>query len=294
METLRAWERRYGFPKPVRRAGSNRRLYSTADVERLAAIQRALRRGYRVGDVIHKTAEQLDELASTWIREVPTLEAAPLSNAPPIGALIDFLARYELTELEAQLRRFATALGPRRFVTDLAHPFVVKVGEGWEQGNLSVAHEHLATECLITQLRQMLASYQELDARPRVLLATLPGELHTLPLQMVALYLAAIGAKPRLLGGSTPLSEIVASAATLRADVVGVTVTATADGRQARKDLQELRRCLPMAAPLWVGGGGASELKLDENGILVLTSWGAIDEALAQLREGDRERASFR
>ena len=43
MDTLRAWERRYGFPKPERRPGSNRRIYSPAAVERLASLLVALR-----------------------------------------------------------------------------------------------------------------------------------------------------------------------------------------------------------------------------------------------------------
>ncbi len=38
MGTLRAWERRYGFPMPARRADSNRRLYSNEQIERLRTV----------------------------------------------------------------------------------------------------------------------------------------------------------------------------------------------------------------------------------------------------------------
>ena len=285
METLRAWERRYGFPRPERRAGSNRRLYSAADLERLVAIQRALAHGFRVGDVIGKTLVQLEELA---LGGAPKLDAATLAMTS-VSELVFLLARNRISELEAQLRQGAVVLGPRRFVTEMAHPFAVSVGQGWAEGNLSVRHEHLATECLVTQVRQMLASYQDVEARPRVLLATLPGEPHTLPLQMVALYLVGIGAKPRLLGGSTPPREIVESAISLGVDVVGLTVTSTSDRRQTRRDVKVLRGGLPVDLPVWIGGDGAMALGMEEDGTRILTSWDAIDEAVALHRAGRRE-----
>jgi DNA-binding transcriptional MerR regulator len=289
METLRAWERRYGFPSPDRRPGSNRRLYSAADMERLVAVQRALDRGYRVGDVIGKTVYELDEL-----NQAPKDSAQKRLQVEPSGVsveeLIELLACDRILELEAQLRRGALTLGPRRFVTDLAHPFAVSVGQAWADGRLSVRHEHHATECLVTQLRQMLANYQDIKARPLVLLATLPGEPHTLALQMVALYLVVAGAKPRLLGGSTPANEIVQSATALGADVVGLTVTPTSDRKQARKDAKALRRGLPAHVPLWIGGTGAAALGFDDETVRVVTSWDAIDQALAQCRARSQRR----
>lgn len=60
MATLRAWERRYGFPLPQRRPGTNRRLYSQLDIERLVAVKRAMESGYRVGDLLGKSLEALD------------------------------------------------------------------------------------------------------------------------------------------------------------------------------------------------------------------------------------------
>jgi len=273
METLRAWERRYGFPRPDRRAGSNRRLYSEKDVERLLAIRRAIERGYRVGDLITKSIAELDGLPDI---QVPT--------APRNVDLVALLARDAVGEVEAELRRAAAALGPRRFVTDVAHPFAVRVGEEWNRGRLEVRHEHMATECLVTQLRRELAAFQDAEGRPRVLLATLPGEPHTLALQMVALFVVTLGAKPRLLGGPTPARDIVACVQATGADVVGLTLTGAADVRQARRDLRALRRALPGRVSIWVGGSGASSLSGED--ARVLTTWDAVAEAVADERRG--------
>ena len=292
MGTLRAWERRYGFPRPERRAGSNRRLYSNADVDRLVAIQRTLEHGYRVGDVIDKSIGELDELARGQ-------DAAPrpvsLDFAPtPEAELIELLANDRVTELEAQLRRSAAALGPRRFVTELAHPLAVSVGQAWAEGRLSIRHEHLATECLVTQIRQLLATYQDIHASPLVLLATFPGELHTLPLELIALYLVVTGAKPRLLGGPTPAREIAESARTLRADAVGIAVTFSEDRKQTRAHVKTLRSALEPHVPLWIGGAGAVELDLGHENTRVLTSWDAIERAVVDWRERPRRKPSSR
>ncbi len=281
METLRAWERRYGFPRPERRPGSNRRLYSAADIARLVAIVGATERGYRVGDVVGKTLREIEDLCALPPSRADLLEP----SEPNVAELVTLLERDDVVALEAKLRRAALGLGPRRFITDLAHPFVVSVGEEWAAGRLSVRHEHLATECLVTQVRHMLSSYQDVQARPLVLLATLPGEPHTLPLQMVALYLVALGAKPRLLGGDSPVQDIIDSARALHADVVGLTVTPTSDRKKTRAAVELLRAGLPTSVALWLGGAGATAVGFDDEKTEIVTSWAAIEEAVAHCRK---------
>jgi len=290
METLRAWERRYGFPAPERRPGSNRRLYSAADVDRLAAIRLAIARGFRVGDVIDKPLVELRVLADQAERGAAISETRGTSPESSVSRLLALLAEDRVPELEGELRRVASALGPKSFAVDIAHPFAVEVGAGWERGELSVRHEHLATECLVTQLRHMLSTYQDIEARPRVLLATVPGESHTLPLQIVALYLIAIGATPRLMGGSAPPTEIVDAAIALGADAVGLTVTPTCDRTHARRDLKTMRRSLPAGLPVWIGGAGAAALGIADANTHVVTSWAAIDAVVAHTRGSRRIR----
>lgn len=124
MATLRAWERRYGFPLPQRRPGTNRRLYSQLDIERLVAVKRAMESGYRVGDLLGKSLEALDALGGR-----SKVGGAVVSWSPPSAGetspedLLSMLARDEVDRLEGELRRAGAVLGPRRFVTDIAHPF---------------------------------------------------------------------------------------------------------------------------------------------------------------------------
>lgn len=282
MGTLRAWERRYGFPRPRRREGSNRRLYSNADVARLLAIKQLLDRGYRVGDVVGKEIQELDFLAGTPAPSPGRPALEPLPSA--LSELMEFVANDRISELEGQLRHAAAALGPRRFVTDLVHPLTVSVGRAWAEGRISIRQEHLTTECLTTQLRQLLASYQDIQAAPLVVLATLPGEHHTLALDMVAVYLVVAGAKPRLLGGPTPPEQVAEGARVLRADAVGIGITGCGDTERVKHDLRAVRSALDANVRLWVGGVGAAALDGGVEGATLVDSWDAIDRAVVECR----------
>src|SRR6185369_15342527 len=61
-DVLRMWERRYGFPKPVRDDNGERR-YSAAEVAKLRAIKRLMDVGLRPGKIIRHTLAELNALA---------------------------------------------------------------------------------------------------------------------------------------------------------------------------------------------------------------------------------------
>jgi len=283
MGTLRIWERRYGFPKPGRRADSNRRVYSADQIGQLQAIAVALSRGYRPSDVVHKPLAELKALLGD-----PPPPQAPSPGAPSavadVSTLLRLLAAEDVKGIEDALRFAAAALGAKRFVTDLAQPLATAVGEAWAGGKLAIRHEHVMTECLTTQLRSLLALHQVADGSPTVVLTTLPGETHTLGLQMVALYLALSAAKPRLLGANTPPEQVLAAAKSFGASVIGVAVTPAADLRETRRAMSRLSRDLPASVSLWVGGGAGALLgKLPERAEALVT-WPAIDAALQRVR----------
>ncbi len=284
MGTLRAWERRYGFPRPERRRNSNRRLYSAEQLGRLRRVAQLLERGYQPSDVIHKSEPELTLLLGA--SPGPMADVTALTAAAGVPKLLELLAADDAKSLEEQLRLAAAAWGAKRFVTELAQPLAQAVGEAWAKGELSIRHEHLMTECLTTQLRALLAAHQDVDGAPHILLGTLPGETHTLGLQMVAVYLALSAAKPRLLGASTPPEEIAAAAEALGASVVGIAVSPVAEVPATRRLLRRLAAELPASTRLWVGGGGAKALGDLPAPAEVVPSWLAIDQAL--------ERARFR
>ncbi len=287
IETLRAWERRYGFPRPARVEGTHRRLYSESDIARLRWVSRALARGFRAGDVVPREATEIEALLGETT-ERPT-DAAPPAALPETQDLVRHLTNDDVSAFDVELRRLAGALGPKAFVTEVAHPLTLEIGRAWEAGTLEVRQEHYASEALAAQLRLVLGTLQDVSGSPVVVLATLPDELHGLGLAMVAVLLALHGAKPRILGVNTPVDQIAEAAEALHADVVGLSITPFSLKRNLEAQLRTLERALPRKTHLWLGGRGAREVARS-NRREVVTDWAGLDEALERARRGGLAR----
>lgn len=95
--TLRAWEKRFGFPDPVRLESGHRR-YPVSQVRRLTAIQSALVRGHRIGDVIHLDEAGIDALLASG-------SGASARSAPTSGTYLDACLRLDTEALGSTMRR---------------------------------------------------------------------------------------------------------------------------------------------------------------------------------------------
>ena len=117
-----------------------------------------------------------------------------------------------------------------------------------------------------------------------ILLQTcLPGELHSLGLQLVAAEVAVAGRKNLLLGPQTPNEEVVATARTLDAAAVGLSVSMFAPVEETAAQVADLREGLPTKIALWVGGGGAAALLPLPAGTVLLNTLDSVAEAVRQL-----------
>src|SRR5678815_3414477 len=69
---IRAWERRYKVLEP-QRSGTNRRVYSAADVEKLNLLQAAIASGHSIGRVATRSLEELRRMAAADQSDPPTV-----------------------------------------------------------------------------------------------------------------------------------------------------------------------------------------------------------------------------
>ena len=110
-------------------------------------------------------------------------------------------------------------------------PFLREVGDRWEAGTLSVAHEHFVSDMLRRKLSALssVPPHRVLEdasaPSPVVLLACPPGERHDLVLLCVALMLRERGVRPRFLGADTPIPAVVTAARAANADAVVLAAT---------------------------------------------------------------------
>ncbi|MGE0191484.1 MAG: cobalamin-dependent protein [Planctomycetota bacterium] len=274
-EQVRMWERRYGRPTAIRLPSGHRR-YPESMVPWLRRIGEALARGHRPHQVLRLSDEELDKLLT-----VP--EPEPPASHRALDTVLEALRAYDVGVLRRWVRELAGATSPLELVRDHVAPLLVRLGEQWRDGILDVGHEHLASEVLEDELRQLRQRHPITTSRPRVLLATLAGEHHGLGLQMGALVAAARGLRVNVLGTNTPLGEIQAVAGATGAEVVGISVSLNSSNLETEQRLRTLRDLLAPHVRLVVGGEGVRTLRQGARGIDRLASMDAWDELLAQL-----------
>ena len=292
-DTLRAWERRYGFPVPVRDA-LGVRGYPRSLVDRLALIRRALLAGQRPGRLLAMPAAELDALLAGLAREPE--RRAPVGPPPPVLDVREGLVALRNGGAEA-LRHWLTLglarTGLASFVVDGIAPLTVAVGEAWLDGSIAVYEEHLYSEALQAVLRSALVPFEAgLETRaPRLLLTTVPGEAHGLGLLMAEAMLTLEACRCQSLGTQTPLGDIVAAAAAHRIDVVALSFSASLPAPQALAALAELRARLPAGVALWAGGASSALNGLRVPGIRVMAGLVELRDAVADWRKDSDQSA---
>jgi methanogenic corrinoid protein MtbC1 len=278
-DTLRVWERRYGFPRP-RRDALGERSYAAAQVEKLHVIKRLMDAGHRPGGLVARPRAARGALRDT------RRAAARAPGAPDdeVEALLALLRRHDAKALRHGLEVAAARHGLRAFVLEVAAPLTRRVGEAWMQGELRIFEEHLYTECLESLLHAALNSLPAAQLPPRVLLATVPGEPHGLGLLMAQAMLALDDSACLSLGVQVPLGDIVAAAAAWPADVVALSVTGCMKTNLVRASLAQLRGALPAPVALWVGGAAPALARRPLAGITRLATLESIGAALGAWR----------
>lgn len=258
-DTLRVWERRYGFPQPQRDA-LGERAYPAAQVERLRLIKRLLDHGLRPGALIGESDAALRS-------RIAALPAPETDAAPDLDWLLPVLQAADVARLRSELGQRLAHEGLRQFVMHTLPSLNLKVGTAWLQGSIGIFEEHLYSEQIQNLLRAATFSLPRGGPRPQILLTTFKDEEHVLGLLMSEALLVADGAWCLSLGAQTPVNEIVQAVLATTTDIVGISVSSAYPWRKARDAIAELRAQLPPRVDLWLGGGGLVNRDVSADGI---------------------------
>jgi len=239
VESLRAWERRYGLLAPSRTPGGFR-LYGEDDVARVLAMRAHLNAGVSAAE-----AARLALAEDVAVAAAP----APVADASELVAALD---RFDETGAQRAFDRLLAALTLDVVLRDVLVPYLHDLGERWEYGQATVAQEHFASNLLRGRL-MALARVWDRGGGPRALLACAEGELHDLPLLAFGLVLREHGWRISYLGADTPVASVVEAARTLAPDAV--VVSGTTSG--ALQGIATRLREVALAAPLYLAGAAA-------------------------------------
>ncbi|MEZ5603404.1 MAG: MerR family transcriptional regulator [Burkholderiaceae bacterium] len=283
-DTLRVWERRYGFPSPGRDP-LGERVYPPDQVDRLRLIRRLMDAGRRPGKIVGLPLEALRALAEQGPAPASAAAAAGREHAE-LARFMELTKAHQVEDLRGALSEAALRMGLDRFVAELVAPLNRLVGEAWASGDFQVFEEHLYTEAMQGVLRTAIGNIPSSSAsRPRVLLTTFPAEPHGLGLLMAEAVLALEGCRCSSLGVQTPIRDIALAADAQRVDVVALSFSAGSNARSAIEGLAELRGRLPAAIELWAGGGCVALRRRPPAGVRVVGDLAAIGAEVARWRD---------
>lgn len=267
--TLRAWERRYGFPVPSR-TESSYRIYTDHDVALIGRMQELCGKGM-------SPAEAASALLADPGSEPPIQLEAEDPYRPFHRRIVAAVDAFDPRGLERAIEE-ALVLGSATMIFDRVFvPAMEDIGARWEAGTLSVAQEHLATQSLESTARKLLGLVQPQTGR-RILLACFADEEHSFPLYGVALHLASWGFSVVNLGARTPPEAIADAMRGLDPVLVGLSVTVAPPRAEARSLIASYASACG-DRPWIVGGHAAPTLAklVERRGGVVSSGWQSTD-----------------
>src|SRR3954451_196208 len=195
-DVLRAWERRYGLPRP-RRSSDGRRLYGPADVRFVNAMRHALERGLPASEAARVAADDPPEPLPVQPAEDHNLTVLKQQLAGALDRLDEASAQDHLDRLFGTYSIDAALSG-------VVLPYLRELGERWACRRTGIGHEHFATTVIHGRLLSLTRKW-DAGHGPRALLAAPAGEQHTLGLLRFGLALRARGWRITYLGADTPV-----------------------------------------------------------------------------------------
>ena len=207
--TLHAWERRYGFPKAARTAGGHR-LYSEKDIARLRWVKSKVDSGLTVSRAII-AANSLEADGRLFLPAAPEPAAGPRQNPASSSLrdnLFDVLIHHNLPAADRLMGEMLAFYSPEDLTLDVIGPALARIGDAWEQGQITVATEHLASNYLRHRLLMWMVTGPSPRPADPIVLACAPGEWHEGSLLMLGVLLRRRGWPVAYLGQDVPFNSL--------------------------------------------------------------------------------------
>lgn len=178
------------------------------------------------------------------------------------SALAPVLGRYLTAQLDGDLRAALVVVDRalshghtvRTLQRDVVQAAQREIGRMWQENELSVAHEHMATAIAQRVLTHLFEVAKPAPARnTTILVACVEGELHELPARLVADYLELGGFSVRYLGANVPTEDLSTAVAEQPPAAVGLSATMAFHAPALRAAVAAIRRQFP-AMPVLTGG----------------------------------------
>jgi len=208
--TLHAWERRYGFPDASRTAGGHR-LYSDKDIARLRWVKSQLESGLTVSRAVI-AVRALEAEGRLFLpnesEAVSRSESTSISSTSLGESLLEALTHHNLVRADQLMGEMLAFTSPENITLDIIGPALNAIGEAWEQGHITIATEHLASNFLRHRLLMWMVTGPTPKPGNPIILACAPGEWHEGSLLIMGVLLRRQGWPVAYLGQNVPFQDL--------------------------------------------------------------------------------------
>ncbi len=290
--TLRAWERRYNLLDPKR--GDNRyRMYSERDVAVLNWVKKRLDEGLSISSAVNELHGM--QKSDAWPEAVQTAPSLPLlrSSVPPeqyVESLFNALIRHDEETTANLLKEIFAGYDLMTVSMQIVSPTMVRIGDAWFTGRISITTEHFASTYLRGKLLSLFQAYPCKRNAPSFLVGNGPNEQHEIGALMFAALLRTQGYCVEYLGPDIPLDDLVEYAGEEKPDMVVLSASMESTALELKK-MQEKLGKLPHP-PLFGFAGGAFAYKPELVNVIPGHYLGpSMDDAIKQVAELVDDRA---
>ncbi len=273
-EQLYMWQRRYGFPAPLRDAFGDR-VYPADQVARLKLIKQLLSEGWRAGAVVPLAESALQSMMGLAV-EAP----APLPGE--IETAVKLLGSHRIGELQNHLSKLLVGQGLRKFLESTLIPLNEAVHERVVRGEMQNFQELRFADLAQRLLRDVTRLVRPTRDARQILLATPPNDPNQLGLAILELLLFTDGINCLSLGAGVPAQEIAGAAEAYKVALVVLLFDRGISGKIAGQEIRSLRNALPESLPLIVSGRAVNLLAKPISNVRTAADFSSI---MATMRE---------
>lgn len=199
--TLRAWERRYNIVEPIRNDAGHR-LYTDYHVAILRWLIEKLNKGFTIGQAVGLLEKGMfsEETLKTEVNE---------NKVTALGSQLE-TALLNFNEIKANevLNEAFSLFSVEVVMIHIISEVLKSVGDKWENGEITVAHEHYASQYLRTRIG-VIFHHMTIDGiLPKVVAVCAPNEKHELGLLIFTLVLRKKGYDVIYLGTGIPTTDV--------------------------------------------------------------------------------------
>ncbi|MBN1957234.1 MAG: MerR family transcriptional regulator [Desulfuromonadales bacterium] len=276
VDTLRIWERRYGFPKPARDSRGHRR-YPLEQVDLLRTVCRLQELGHRPNKIFALSEKERTDI----------LEQAQQITNPELINYEALILNGSVSKIENKLRSYLSVNGLEQLITERILPIIRIMGRHWINGKLSIAREHMISDILGDILKEQLLLPHPQEPDRTIIFLTLCGERHKLGLLMSAALFHLLGINCLLIQEELPLMEVPQLALDTSSDAVALSFSSHYSSRQAKKDLATLRNELDPEIKI-IAGGNAIQKPFHLPDVILCSDLGQIPEIYRKFFSGSK------